>query len=42
MGWTDSKTYDRKLVDEVSDRFDIKDVVQMVYGSTPEIGTDYS
>ena len=34
MGWTVSKEFGRKLVDEVSDRFSIKCVVQMGDGST--------
>jgi hypothetical protein len=41
MGWTFSKQFYRKLVDEISNRFDIKGVVQMEDGSSPGIGTDH-
>ena len=37
MGWTFSKTFGRKLVDEVSDGFNIKGVVQMGDESAPGI-----
>jgi hypothetical protein len=36
MGWAVSKTFGRKLMDEVSDGFDIKGVVQMGDGSSPD------
>ena len=42
MGWIVSKTFGRKLVDEVLDGFNIKGVVQIGNGSTPEIVTDHS
>jgi hypothetical protein len=42
MGWTVSKKFGRKLVDEVSDLFVIKSVVQMVDGSSRGTGTDHS
>jgi hypothetical protein len=42
MGWTVSKTFGRKFMDEVSDGFDIKDVVQIGDGNSPEIVTDRS
>jgi hypothetical protein len=42
MGWIVSKNFGRKLVDEVSDGFNIKGVVQMGDGSTALIVTDYS
>jgi hypothetical protein len=41
MGWTFSKTFDHKLVDEVSDRFHIKGVLQMGDGGTRGMGTDH-
>jgi hypothetical protein len=42
MGWRVSKKLSCKLVDEVSDGFSIKGVVQMGDGSTPAIGIDHS
>jgi hypothetical protein len=42
MGWTFSKQFGRKLIDEVSDGFNIKGVVQMGVGSTAVIDTDHS
>jgi hypothetical protein len=42
MGWTVNKTFGLKLVEEVSDGFNIKGVVQMGDGSTPGISTDHS
>ena len=39
MGWTVSKNFDRKLVDEVTVRFDIKGAVQMGDGSSPGLDT---
>jgi hypothetical protein len=42
MGWTVSKTFGLKLKDEVSDRFNIKGVVQMGDVSTSAIVTDHS
>jgi hypothetical protein len=42
MGWTVSKVFDCKLVDEVSDGFSVKCVVQMGDGSTSGIGTGHS
>jgi hypothetical protein len=42
MGWTVSKNVGRKLVDEVSDVFSVKGVVQMGDGSIPGIGTSHS
>jgi hypothetical protein len=42
MGWTVSKTFGRKLVDVVSDGFDIKGAVHMGDGITPRIVTDRS
>jgi hypothetical protein len=41
MRWTVSKKFGRKLVDEVSDGFNIKGFMQMGDGSTPEIVTDH-
>jgi hypothetical protein len=42
MEWTGSITFGCKMVDEVSNRFDIKAVVQMGDGSSPGIDTDHS
>ena len=40
MVWTVSKTFGRKLVDEVSDEFNIKGVVRKGDGSSSEIISD--
>jgi hypothetical protein len=42
MGGTVTKNLGHKFVDEVSDGFDIKDVVQMADGNTPEIVTNHA
>jgi hypothetical protein len=45
MGWTVSKAFGRKLVDEVSDGFSIMGVAQMGDGGgggAPGIDTDHS
>jgi hypothetical protein len=42
MRWTFSRKFGRKLVDEVSDGFSNKGVVQIGHGSAPGIVTDHS
>jgi hypothetical protein len=42
MGWKIIKLFGLTLVDDVSDGFNIKAVVQIGDGSAPGIGTDHS